>query len=441
MTLNTVIIHTIMSMFKINKPFVRKYKELNPFPNKLGEFVYMRTYSRIMSNGKKEQWYNTVERVVNGTFNIQKKWMETHGITWNEHEMQKQAREMYDMIFNMKFLPAGRGLWAMGTPITEERKLYSALNNCFSGDTKFFADGTLLKLQDVGDNKIQVLCKDNMWREATVKNFGEQQLYKITFESFENYYNFETSLEATSDHRWLLSDGTETTNLKVGDKIKITPHPQVDGEEYERGLIHGIVFDEGSQDEKCSNRFSFKTSNMEHTDILKKYFLMESFTVNKQSPERLITFIHEGVNLKELPSNQCSSKYKYGFIDGWLKNKNDRMYLDLELDKECSWLISHAGLLGYCIAGYKKDSKHQLIISFDSVEYKVKSIEESRKEDVYCVVEPETRSFTLESGIPTGNCAFISTDNLDKDLSKPFCFLMDLSMTGVNKLAHKNTVQ
>ena len=33
---------------------------------------------------------------------------------------------MYDRIFNMKFLPPGRGLWAMGTAITEEKGLYAA---------------------------------------------------------------------------------------------------------------------------------------------------------------------------------------------------------------------------------------------------------------------------------------------------------------------------
>lgn len=37
---------------------------------------------------------------------------------------------MYDNIFNMRFLPPGRGLWAMGTAITEERGNYAALNNC-----------------------------------------------------------------------------------------------------------------------------------------------------------------------------------------------------------------------------------------------------------------------------------------------------------------------
>ena len=37
---------------------------------------------------------------------------------------------MYDKIYNFKFLPPGRGLWAMGTAITEEKKLFAALNNC-----------------------------------------------------------------------------------------------------------------------------------------------------------------------------------------------------------------------------------------------------------------------------------------------------------------------
>lgn len=37
---------------------------------------------------------------------------------------------MYEKIFTMKFLPPGRGLWAMGTAITDERELFAALNNC-----------------------------------------------------------------------------------------------------------------------------------------------------------------------------------------------------------------------------------------------------------------------------------------------------------------------
>ena len=44
--------------------------------------------------------------------------------------MKQDSEEMYDRIFHMKMLPPGRGLWAMGTPLTQDRKLFAALNNC-----------------------------------------------------------------------------------------------------------------------------------------------------------------------------------------------------------------------------------------------------------------------------------------------------------------------
>lgn len=44
--------------------------------------------------------------------------------------------KMYDKIFNFKFLPPGRGLWAMGTAITEDKHLFAALNNCAFVSTK-----------------------------------------------------------------------------------------------------------------------------------------------------------------------------------------------------------------------------------------------------------------------------------------------------------------
>lgn len=52
------------------------------------------------------------------------------GIPWDSNEMKYEAEEMYDRIFHMKFLPPGRGLWAMGTPFCHEKKFYAALNNC-----------------------------------------------------------------------------------------------------------------------------------------------------------------------------------------------------------------------------------------------------------------------------------------------------------------------
>ncbi len=47
---------------------------------------------------------------------------------------------MYERIFDMKFLPPGRGLWAMGTNITEQKGLYAALNNCAFVSTETIKD-------------------------------------------------------------------------------------------------------------------------------------------------------------------------------------------------------------------------------------------------------------------------------------------------------------
>ena len=127
-----------MEKFQLSENFISKYKRKRP-PfgfNGLGELVYMRTYSRIKEDGKNERWWETVQRVVEGTYSMQKQHIESHQLGWNAWQAQKSAQEMYDRMFNMKFLPPGRGLWAMGTPITEEKGLYAALNNCAFVSTK-----------------------------------------------------------------------------------------------------------------------------------------------------------------------------------------------------------------------------------------------------------------------------------------------------------------
>ena len=121
-----------MEKFTLSENFINKYRRRKP-PfgfNGLGELVYMRTYSRIKENGKNERWWETVQRVVEGTYSMQMNWIESHQLGWNPWQAQKSAQDMYERIFTMKFLPPGRGLWAMGTPITEEKGLYAALNNC-----------------------------------------------------------------------------------------------------------------------------------------------------------------------------------------------------------------------------------------------------------------------------------------------------------------------
>ena len=118
--------------FKLKNKFVEKYKKIEP-PfgfNGLGKLTYYRTYSRLKENGQNEEWYETIRRVVEGTYSIQKRHIETHALGWDEDKAHESAEEMYDRMFTMKFLPPGRGLWSMGAPIIEDRGQFAALNNC-----------------------------------------------------------------------------------------------------------------------------------------------------------------------------------------------------------------------------------------------------------------------------------------------------------------------
>ena len=118
--------------FLLDEHFLKKYNSMkaNFGFNGLGEIVYRRSYSRLKDDGSKEKWSETVERVVNGCFNMQRRHLENMGKTFDHEAAQIEAQRMYEKIFNFKFLPPGRGLWAMGTRMTEEKQLYAALNNC-----------------------------------------------------------------------------------------------------------------------------------------------------------------------------------------------------------------------------------------------------------------------------------------------------------------------
>lgn len=121
-----------MFTFKLDDSFIEDFKYRKPdfgF-NGLGMLTYYRTYSRLKPDGTKEAWYETVRRVVEGAYSLQKEHIENNELGWNDKKGQKSAQEMYTRIFEMKFLPPGRMLWALGTSIIHEKKVGQALFNC-----------------------------------------------------------------------------------------------------------------------------------------------------------------------------------------------------------------------------------------------------------------------------------------------------------------------
>jgi len=126
-----------MFSFKISEEFINTYKgKVPPFGyrdaagNSVGEITFLRTYSRLKDNGTKETWSEVCERVINGMYSLQKDHCKKNRLPWNDAKAQSSAKEAFDRLFNLKWTPPGRGLWAMGTNIVNIQKNSAALQNC-----------------------------------------------------------------------------------------------------------------------------------------------------------------------------------------------------------------------------------------------------------------------------------------------------------------------
>ena len=129
--------------FRLIDDFVSKYaKAESPFglrdagENSLGEITFIRTYSRVKEDGTKERWHEVCKRVIEGMYSVQKNHAKENRLPWNDNKAQKSAQEAYDRMFNLKWTPPGRGLWAFGTPMTMEKRNSASLQNCAMVSTR-----------------------------------------------------------------------------------------------------------------------------------------------------------------------------------------------------------------------------------------------------------------------------------------------------------------
>lgn len=118
------------SKFVLPEDFIDNYRGKQPEWGPLGYITYKRTYARfIEKESRTEEYFETVRRVVEGSFSLQKEHCIKLGLPWDDEKALKSAKAMYEKIWSFKFLPPGRGLWVMGTPFID-RHGSMALNNC-----------------------------------------------------------------------------------------------------------------------------------------------------------------------------------------------------------------------------------------------------------------------------------------------------------------------
>ncbi|MBY9002839.1 MAG: fused protease/ribonucleoside-triphosphate reductase [Candidatus Lokiarchaeota archaeon] len=122
--------------FKLDEEFLKNYMEIQPNWGPLGYVTYKRTYARMIEGeNRKEEFWETVRRVVEGCYSIQKEHCIKLSLPWSDEKAQKSAKIMFSKIWNFKFLPPGRGLWMMGTEFVLKNGSMS-LNNCGFASTE-----------------------------------------------------------------------------------------------------------------------------------------------------------------------------------------------------------------------------------------------------------------------------------------------------------------
>ena len=129
--------------FRLSEEFVNKYQSI-PAPfgfsdagsNSLGEITFIRTYSRVKEDGTKERWHEVCRRVIEGMYSVQKNHAKDNRLPWNDNKAQKSAQEAFQRMFELKWTPPGRGLWAFGTPMTMEKRNSASLQNCAMVSTR-----------------------------------------------------------------------------------------------------------------------------------------------------------------------------------------------------------------------------------------------------------------------------------------------------------------
>ena len=312
------------------------------------------------------------------------------------------------------------------------------MHNCFSGDTKFITDMGVKKFKDFRDGEY-VYVKDylGVTRLAQVHTFGIQKFQKVTLRN----PVMKKTFTCTADHRWLLDDGSITTNLQVGDVLAPTVGNfgfSIDNVDEARAFCTGFLVGDGTDGHRevvdgqilgPYTRVRLCGDKVKYANI----FITAGYRLAPLKDTNDLVASINGVSLKQTFLDGRSWRYMtpkmkelvfkgYYAADGAV-NSNRIATSD---DRVCEMIEEISGIAGYYISSkqtvvrdtnYKSNATihyyHFVTYTPNNWKWRVESIESARHSGLaYCVVEPVTHTFTLECGIVTGNCDLVNLDDM-----------------------------
>jgi len=302
------------------------------------------------------------------------------------------------------------------------------IHNCFYKNERFVTSDGVKAFNEFNDGQeVEVVDLHGVWRKATVHKYGKQKMNKVTFTSGRS----SKSVICTANHRWVLADGSVTTNLTVGDKLYQLEDMRINiPVTYEQkkafciGFIIGDGVDHGNYTEArlCGNKTRFRQVFYDAG-----YSVNESYDNGDLSVRCKTSFKQDFLNGKawKYMSKECKQYVMLGYYsaDG-ATNCNKICTTDNRL---AELIRDISGVSGMYIASetlevrdteYKKNSK---LMAFRFRKHQtekncwiVNSIEpySVSESEAWCVEEPITHTFTLDGGMVTGNCDLINLEDM-----------------------------
>lgn len=326
---------------------------------------------------------------------------------------QEEKDRLVSYVTDLKFIPGGRYLYYAGRP----KKFF---NNCFTYDTTFVTDKGIKTLGECRGKEVGILSPvTEDFLKATVESFGEQDIYEYTFNNVRGKSKKEWKVRATENHRWILKDKSETTNLAVGDVVpastgyadRLNTTAILHGMIFADGNVHPLKSGFGHQLRLCGRKREY-LSWLDNQEI--------SVTYPPFAKGDALVYVNSPVNFKELPKT-TDVDYISSFLQGWvmLDGYSDKVNQLHSINREAlEYFIENAVYLGVVVTGniiecntptnYGKRTNTLYHINYQGAEsfagYKVTHKVLIGTQPVCCVVEPRYKQFTLGTGMTTGNC-------------------------------------
>ena len=314
--------------------------------------------------------------------------------------------------------------------------------DCFAPTEQLITSHGLRTFAELEDRSCRVLTDDG-FKPAVVKRFGKRPLVKLelapAFEERDRYggtrlttrniSRFRRTVWATPTHGWVLADGQKTNSLGVGQFVPaVRATPKRDGETYRLGVLHGLVYGDGSWNKveiRSGEHLHYVQLYGERVARFRDFFDQVNF-----SP---CLDVHPGlrrhrrralVRQSEAPSPRDrrrrvhrrlrrrldGSRRRPGQGGSWRLRSTDHEAL--------AWLERAAPLAGFVTVGSGEEGNMEtnfgvrsrpirwLYLATRESYWRVMSVEQQEADDAdtFCAVVPGKHEFALAGGIATRNC-------------------------------------